>query len=55
MNFDIVAGTLVTIGALLTVIILYVWSARIIETVHRSRHMSLRQIKEELRNGPGAD
>ena len=55
MDANAILGTLVTLAAILVVIGLYVWSARIIETIRRGRYTSLRRIKKELRHGRGAD
>ena len=50
MDFDTVAGTIITVAASLSIIGLYVWSCRIIEHIHRKNLTSLRQIRKELGN-----
>ena len=50
MTFDIMLGIVLTILALGAVVILTLWSRRIIERIHAHRPSSLRHIQKEILN-----
>jgi hypothetical protein len=52
---DTILGVFIIVGAITAVLLLYVWSWRRIETIHRKGPMNLRQIQKELRHGRGPD
>ena len=51
MDIDLVLGTAVTVLAVMAVVVLYVWSCRIIAQIERKKLTSLRQIRKELGHG----
>ena len=51
MSLDSLIGAILTIAALVGVVLLTLWSRRIVERIHALRPGSLRDIQQELNNG----
>jgi hypothetical protein len=54
MDLNIITGIILTVIALGTVVILTLWSRRIIERIHTHSPGSLRKIQKDIINGNGA-
>lgn len=54
MDLDIIIGIILTVMALGTVVILTLWSRRIIERIYAHSPGSLREIQKDIINGDGA-
>ncbi|MBW1939735.1 MAG: hypothetical protein JRI67_13455 [Deltaproteobacteria bacterium] len=54
MDLNIIIGIIVTVMALVVVVILTIWSRRIIERIHARSPGSLREIQKDIINGNGA-
>jgi len=54
LDLDIIIGIILTVMALGAVVILTLWSRRIIERIHAHSPGSLREIQKDIINGNGA-
>jgi hypothetical protein len=54
MDLNIIIGIILTVTALGAVVILTLWSRRIIERIHANSPGSLRKIQKDIINGNGA-
>lgn len=54
MDLDIITGIILTVMALGAIVILTLWSQRIIERIHARPPGSLREIQNDIINGNGA-
>jgi hypothetical protein len=55
MDLDLILGIGVIVGSSLLMVVLYAWSVRRIEIIHRKRLVGLRAIEREFRNRRGSD
>ena len=51
MSFDVVAGCVLVVVSLLTLVVLTFWSRHVIRTIEQRRLKSAREITRELGNG----